>query len=552
MNTEITQITNFLNNKIKTRNYIKSTVVLSAILLGCLSVKSQTVETFNYTGSMQTYTVPAGVNSIQIECTAGSGYAEGGEGGYVTGEFSVVPGEVLEIYVGGQGTYTDGGFNGGGNTGSSNGYGGGGGASDVRQAGSTLNDRIVVAGGGGGPGSNCGAYTAPGGKGGGLTGESGCLYSCSDCRYTGAGGSQIAGGITGIPMRVSCSGESGTFGLGGSNLEVYGTGGGGGYYGGGAGCFEGAGGGSSYTDASATNVTHLVGTNAGHGFVVITTPCIEVGTSIILNSNDNGPGSLRELVSGSCRNDTLVFDASTNGHPIVLSSGQITLHKDIVITGIDSASTIIDGGDLGRIFNIAPGVTVTLNGVKLQNGKTKEGGAIYNAGDLTLNTVLLTNNKAEISNPGHTKGGAIYNKGIIAMNNSSLITNSATSIENSNSYGGAIYNAGTITMVSCIANGNSVESFHGLVLGGAIYNGKKAVCSLQNCSMNGNSATSEYYGFGGAIVNRRYVTLNYFSSTFNDNTSTSKGDQIYNVLSPNFINTPSIGIIQPTPPLISF
>jgi hypothetical protein len=245
---------------------------------------------------------------------------------------------------------------------------------------------------------------------------------------------------------------------------------------------------------------------------------------------------LRDLVSGSCRNDTLVFDASTNGHPIVLSSGQINLHKDIVITGIDSASTIIDGGNLGRIFNIAPGVTVTLTGVKLQNGKAKEGGAIYNAGNLTLNTVLLTNNKAKISNLGNTNGGAIYNKGQMTITNSSLISNSATSAENSHSYGGAIYNVGSCVMSNSKANGNSVESFHGLVLGGAIYNGNKANFDLSNSSMSGNSATSEYYGFGGAIVNRRHVTSTINGSSFNDNTSTTDSDkEIFDILSPNSI-----------------
>ena len=293
----------------------------------------------------------------------------------------------------------------------------------------------------------------------------------------------------------------------------------------------------------------ILNTSGCDSLLTINLAIVQNKTNIVINSNDNGPGSLRDLVSGSCRNDTISFGASTNGNPIVLSSGQIILHKDIVITGIDSAFTIIDGGNLGRIFNIAPGVTVTLTGVKLQNGKAKEGGAIYNAGNLTLNTVLLTNNKAKISNLGYTNGGAIYNKGQMTITNSSLISNSATSAENSHSYGGAIYNVGSCVMSNSKANGNSVESFHGLVLGGAIYNGNKANFDLSNSSMSGNSATSEYYGFGGAIVNRRHVTFNNLTSTFNDNTSTTYSDQhIYNILSPNFISTssPPILILPPT------
>ena len=256
----------------------------------------------------------------------------------------------------------------------------------------------------------------------------------------------------------------------------------------------------------------------------------------VMNGGNSGLGSLRDLVSMACPNDTIVFDPSTDGNPIQLTTGQIVIDKDIVIIGNDSASTIIDGGSLGRIFYIAPGVTVTMDGVKLQNGQTKEGGAIYNRGNLTLNAIALTNNKAKISNLGHTKGGAIYNTGRITITNSSLIGNSAIANGVSNSYGGAIYNAASCVMNNSIANGNSVESFHGLVLAGVIYNHREANFDLSNCSMSGNSATSGYYGFGGAIVNRRKVTSTITNCTFMNNTSTSDSDEaIYPLFSPNSI-----------------
>lgn len=579
MNTEITQTTNFLNNKIKTRNYIKSALVLSAILLGCLSVKSQTVETFNYTGAIQTYTVPAGVTSIEVDVYgaqggSGGGYyainsvGPGGSGARMKGDISVTPGEVLTILVGQQG-----GSNGGPH---GNENGGGGGSFVVRQSG---NVPAVIAGGGGGSPSlnygirglgctrsivgahgqittsgssvNCITFSAGGvgGNGGNSTGNNvggggGGFFSNGGgggghCNPSSGGKSFLSGGASVFGGSCYSNDNYGGYGGGGEGA-LGGPGAGGGYSGGAtAGRWSSystyGGGGGSYNIG--TNQTNTSGVRSGNGLVTITFLCEGVvGTSIILNSNDNGPGSLRDLVSGSCRNDTLVFDTSTNGHPIVLSSGQIILHKDIVITGIDSASTIIDGGDLGRIFNIAPGVTVTLTGVKLQNGKAKEGGAIYNAGNLTLNTVLLTNNKAKISNLGHTNGGAIYNKGQMTITNSSLISNSATSAENSHSYGGAIYNVGSCVMSNSEANGNSVESFHGLVLGGAIYNGNKSNFDLSNSSMSGNSATSEYYGFGGAIVNRRHVTSTINGSSFNDNTSTTDSDkEIFDILSPNSI-----------------
>ena len=73
--------------------------------------------TFSYTGAMQTYTVPAGVTSIQIEAFgAQGGGVFGGNGGQAIAEVPVTPGATLEVYVGGQPLVQvgPGGFNGGG------------------------------------------------------------------------------------------------------------------------------------------------------------------------------------------------------------------------------------------------------------------------------------------------------------------------------------------------------------------------------------------------------------------------------------------------------
>lgn len=227
-------------------------------------------DTFNFTGAVQYFTVPFGVDTLTIDMYGGDGYGDLGYGGYVHAKIPATAGELLYVYVGGAGTMTTGGFNGGGNAGSNSTYGAGGGASDIRISPYSLFDRIVVAGGGGGSGSNCGTWTAEGGDGGGLIGGSGCVYSCSNCQYTGSGGTQISGGIAGPTAHGSCGGNTdGSFGQGGSNTGSFGTGGGGGFYGGGSGCFEGAGGGSSYTYPLATDVIHTQGVRVGDGLVVI-------------------------------------------------------------------------------------------------------------------------------------------------------------------------------------------------------------------------------------------------------------------------------------------
>ncbi|MEZ4920235.1 MAG: HYR domain-containing protein, partial [Saprospiraceae bacterium] len=242
-------------------------------------VSTNTMETitFDYTGGVQEWVVPAGVTEINIDAWGASGgdgdfvgnIGTGGLGGRSNGDLTVTPGETIYIYVGGEGTsveasgdYGGGGFNGGGDAyGGDNGNrGGGGGASDVRQGGSTLNDRVLVAGGGGGA-----CCSGAGGAGGGLVGQDGQRTVGS---INGSGGTQTSGGLKGCCCDPS-NDPNGTFGAGGfvpTSCSNTIAGGGGGWYGGGAG--NNAGGGSSYLGGVDNGFTTM-GAQSGNGFVTI-------------------------------------------------------------------------------------------------------------------------------------------------------------------------------------------------------------------------------------------------------------------------------------------
>ncbi len=118
------------------------------------SIGNKTV-TFNYTGSYQTFVAPfEGWYHLETWGAQGSSlYEEGFYGGFGSGDVYLKKGEVLYVYVGGQPSGTEAGFNGGGagwidpTTGAL--IAGGGGATDFRRGGTALSDRILVAGGGG-------------------------------------------------------------------------------------------------------------------------------------------------------------------------------------------------------------------------------------------------------------------------------------------------------------------------------------------------------------------------------------------------------------------
>ncbi|NBO60462.1 MAG: hypothetical protein EBU82_05765, partial [Flavobacteriia bacterium] len=84
--------------------------------LTAFSTFSQSV-TFNYTGAVQTWTVPPCVYTINvIVAGAKGGGANGGNGARITANIAVTPGQILNIYCGGMGTSgnNSGGWNGGG------------------------------------------------------------------------------------------------------------------------------------------------------------------------------------------------------------------------------------------------------------------------------------------------------------------------------------------------------------------------------------------------------------------------------------------------------
>ena len=223
------------------------------------------VRAFDYTGGEQQWIVPAGVTSIHVDVRGaqGAGPSEN-NGARVQTTLVVTPGEALHVFVGG----TDG-YNGGGISFYLDSFHNGGGGSDIRQAGTGLGDRVVVAGGGGGwgYGGNYGGTNGHGGAGG-YDGASG--YGCGGCDLGGGGGTQSAGGVGGAAYY---GGSSGSLGVGGNAVDYYGGGGGGGGYyggGGGGGGNGGGGGGGGSSNSRGTSTTYTDGYQSGNGQIIIT------------------------------------------------------------------------------------------------------------------------------------------------------------------------------------------------------------------------------------------------------------------------------------------
>src|SRR5262249_29661911 len=123
-----------------------------------------------------------------------------------------------------------------------------------------------------------------------------------------------------------------------------------------------------------------------------------------------------------------------------------------------------------------------------------EGGAIYNAGMLTVNNSTLADNFAYLfTNGGY--GGGIFN----AHNTAATVTGSRPSHNNADRDGGGIYNDGTMTLSGSTLSGNVVVNEG---RGGGIFNDKKGHLTIQSKSSITNDYPYDLYNLGSVKISR--------------------------------------------------
>ena len=224
----------------------------------------------------------------------------------------------------------------------------------------------------------------------------------------------------------------------------------------------------------------------------------------------------------------------------------ITINKDIVI---DGKGHTIDAKNLGRIFSIGEGFTVTLTNATLINGKAVEGGAIYNDGSLTLSDVKLSDNAAD------SYGGAVFNNGHLVVGNSvfdsnDIVNRGSASVD----YGGAaIYNwkEGTLKVTNSNFTNNIKNYKNGDNLVGAI-------TTIGNATVSGSNFVNNSGRWGGAIsatgaeLRKNSSTLTVSNTIFKDNSALYAGavyiwGSNYNIADCVFDNNTAFGKGNMTP-----
>src|SRR5438477_11616753 len=82
----------------------------------------------------------------------------------------------------------------------------------------------------------------------------------------------------------------------------------------------------------------------------------------VTNTNDSGPGSLRQALADVNDGDTINFAVTGT---IGLTSGELLVDKAITISGPGAASLTVNGNAKSRVFHIGSGRTVTISGLTI-------------------------------------------------------------------------------------------------------------------------------------------------------------------------------------------
>ena len=244
-----------------------------------------------------------------------------------------------------------------------------------------------------------------------------------------------------------------------------------------------------------------------------------VNVITVTNTNDSGPGSLRQALADANDGDTINFDPSVN--IVTLTTAELAITKSITISASPQMVTVQRSSQTEfRIFHVMPGHSVEINGLTIQGGHITgdNGGGILNDNStLTIAQCTVFGNTIVSASSANNSGGGIYNSGTMTLNQVIVNNNNAVFGGNPSAvpFGGGISNTGTMIIIA-----GTVQSNMGFYSAGGIYNSNTGMMTITGSTISNNQTGNPGHsgGSGGGIVN--YGTMTIQDSTISGNTAT--------------------------------
>jgi beta-glucanase (GH16 family) len=228
----------------------------------------------------------------------------------------------------------------------------------------------------------------------------------------------------------------------------------------------------------------------------------------VTNTNDAGPGSLRQAVQVVAAGGSIDFDPGLAGETITLTTGPLVVGKSISIDGSSAPGITVSGGNVDRVLIVDPIATAGVSHLTLTEGYGWQlAGCVLNNGSLTLDHVTVTGCTMDTDAGDFWQGGG----GIYTGDGASLNLIDSTVADNTAAWsGGGVYgffNTTTVIERSTISGNVSND------VGGGIRSLGNA--EIVNSTISGNESTG-WYG-GAAFITDGVV--NMVNTTVADNVS---------------------------------
>jgi len=227
---------------------------------------------------------------------------------------------------------------------------------------------------------------------------------------------------------------------------------------------------------------------------------VQAGILTVTNTNDNGPGSLRQALVNANVGDTI--DATGITGVITLTSGELLVNNSVTINGAGADLLAVDGNAAGTVFQVMSMGPVTISDLTIRNAHGRSGGGIFNGGDGTLTIInsALSGNTADF-------GGGVYNGGTLNIVNSTISGNTA------NTEGAGVYNPVTLTIINSTFSNNTSQ------IAGAVFNTGTLVITNSTITNNrsmflaGGVVNLNNFQIGNTILNEGPASPNIYNNS---------------------------------------
>ena len=257
-------------------------------------------------------------------------------------------------------------------------------------------------------------------------------------------------------------------------------------------------------------------------------------TIMVINTDDSGPGSLRDALQISAPGDTIRFSITGT---ITLTTGELTVDKDLTIQGPNTRAITISGNHASRVFNVTSG-SVVISGLTIADGSAEWGGGLSTEPgvDLTISACVFKNNTASGNCTGISgSGGGLLNQGALGIQKGSFEGNE------SNCMGGGLYSSTTVNLTDTTflnntasdglsnGKGGGVYATQGTMTGGwfqentaNVHGG--GICSAGNWMITGTHFISNHTaGSGGGAYGTNFTSYTLTDVLFRNNSAVDTG-----------------------------